>query len=116
MKAYFIVAPSCSTQGFVIYGLLMLKDWSAFVIKVAAELFLRSLDDDSDIKRFAPGKDEWINFVSVMWSGYKMLSMWLSMFITIDTQNKPDGFGVILFGGAFTLADLMSGVIPLMSR
>ena len=44
----------------------MLKDWSAFVIKVAAELFLRSLEDDSDIKRFAPGKDERINFVSVM--------------------------------------------------
>ena len=87
-----------------------------FVIKVAADGFFNNLADDSDIIKSGPkiDKDNYVVITSKTKKLFNIGNHYMHLWII---QYEPEKFGFIwALLGALTLADFMSGVIPLMIR
>ena len=85
-------------------------------MNVAADEFFNSLADDSDIIRSGP-IIKWhiiLRYVNAERGKY-FFTVW-NIFNGRSYINLPERFGFIFLGGALTLFDLISGVIPLIIR
>ena len=87
-------------------------------MNVAADEFFNSLADDSDIIRSGP-IIKWhiiLRYVNAERGKYFFTVTVWNIFNGRSYINLPERFGFIFLGGALTLFDLISGVIPLIIR